>query len=456
MDVKEILKLADELVYTKTGKHLDYLQEAILQGTLHDETYLKIAEMTHSSESYVRDIGSQLWKILSDGLGKDVSKASFRSIVENGNTYHISSIGENFGGINNVNICSEKTRSPKSPQHPQQTPKQPQINLGDAPEIFSFYDRTTELATLEHWIISDRCRLIELLGMSGIGKTALSLRLIEQIKTNFDYIIYYSLCFSPTLETTLSNLLQNFCETPEINHNIEKQLSQLLNYLRNYRCLIILDDVQMLFRSGKFAGEYQPTLENYPLFFRRLAKTSHHSCLMLISSEKIRDFAKSERSNSPDRSLVLSNLGIAAKEILREHNLLDEETWETLINIYQGNPLWLEFTALMIQELFAGKVSEFLQCESLILCESLQVQLKRQFDRLSPSEKEIIIDIAQESTPITLPQIISRNKLATSDLLNAIQSLGRRLLLDPKSEVKPTYFQLNPLMKKYLQEGYPG
>ncbi len=456
MELKEVLRFADERVFAKTGQHLDDLQEAILKEALQGRKYAKIAQDRDCTEGYVRVAASELWKILSEVLDEEVSKGNVRAILERARFSYSSAIGQNYGTVNNVNFCQEKSRSPKSPQPPQQTPKQPQINLGDAPEIFSFYDRTTELATLEHWIISDRCRLIELLGMSGIGKTALTLRLIEQIKTNFDYVIYYSLCFSPTLETTLSNLLQNFCETPEINHNIEKQLSQLLNYLRNYRCLIILDDVQMLFRSGKFAGEYQPTLENYPLFFRRLAKTSHHSCLMLISSEKIRDFAKSERSNSPDRSLVLSNLGIAAKEILREHNLLDEETWETLINTYQGNPLWLEFTALMIQELFAGKVSEFLQCESLILCESLQVQLKGQYERLAPSEKEIIIDLAQEDAPITLSQIINSNKLATSDLLNAIQSLGRRLLLDSKSEGKQTYFQLNYLMKKYLQEGYPG
>ena len=85
MDITEVLKLADELVFTQTGNHLDYLQEAILQGTLEGETYAKIAEETYASEGHVRDVGSDLWKLLSEGLGKEVSKANFRAVLKKGN-----------------------------------------------------------------------------------------------------------------------------------------------------------------------------------------------------------------------------------------------------------------------------------------------------------------------------------------------------------------------------------
>lgn len=39
MYIKEILRLADELLLAKTGEHLDYLQEAILRGALEGKTY---------------------------------------------------------------------------------------------------------------------------------------------------------------------------------------------------------------------------------------------------------------------------------------------------------------------------------------------------------------------------------------------------------------------------------
>ena len=52
------------------------------------------------------------------------------------------------------------------------------------------------------------------------------------------------------------------------------------------------------------------------------------------------------------RTLILGNLRLAAKQILENHKLSDQQTWENLINIYQCNPPWIEFTASMIQELF--------------------------------------------------------------------------------------------------------
>ena len=328
------------------------------------------------------------------------------------------------------------------------------MDLGDAPEIFSFYDRTPQLATLETWILHDRTRLIALLGISGIGKTILVVRLIEQIQTNFDYVIYRSLRFSPTLNSTLINLLQIFSDKTDIPQNIEAQIPQLLDNLRKYRCLIILDDVQMLFSSGQLAGQYKTGYEDYQQFFKLIAEVCNHSCSILISWEKSREIAKLERVNNYVHSLVLGSLGIAAKEILKQQNLSDEDAWETLINTYQGNPLWLELTTTIVQDLFGGSVSEFLQCDVVILSESLQAQLDQQFQRLTQQELAIMIQLAKENEPVSLPQILKTVQLSTSDLLNALQSLGMRLFMDAEEQGKKTFFSLNSVMKQYLKNRY--
>lgn len=360
-----------------------------------------------------------------------------------------------------INVCGDryhpevtKTRSPASPQNSQQTPTQPHIDLGDAPEIFNFYDRTPQLSTLETWILQDKSRLIALLGINGIGKTTLALRLIEQIKTNFDYVIYRSLRFSPTLNTTLSNLLQILSDKTDIPHNIETQISQLFDNLRKSRCLIILDDVQMLFSNSQLAGQYKTGYEDYQLFFKLIAEVCHKSSLILISWEKPREIAKLEKANNSVHSLALGSLGIAAKAILKQQNLSDEDVWETLIHTYQGNPLWLELTTTIIQDLFGGRVSEFLQCDTAILSESLQAQLDQQFQRLTQQELAIMIQLAKENEFVSLQQIINTVQLSISDLLNAMQSLGMRLLLDAEEQGKTTFFSLNLVMRQYVKNRY--
>ncbi|MFB2896645.1 ATP-binding protein [Aerosakkonemataceae cyanobacterium BLCC-F50] len=454
MDIQTVLKLADELVFAKTGKHLEYLQEAILRGAIQDQKYSQIAEEFHLSEGHIRDVASDLWKILSDVLGENVNKANVRYILKRGNSYHVSSaIGTSFVGINNVNICPENFRSHTPTQQPQQTPKS-HIDLGDAPEIFSFFDRTPQLTTLETWILQQHSRLIAILGISGIGKTTLSLQLIEQIKHNFEYIIYRSLRFSPTLETTLTNLIQIFAPKSETPQNIETQLSQLINYLRQHRCLIILDDIHTIFSSKQLAGQYQTGYENYHLFFQLITQVNHQSCLIVNTWEKPREAVQLKKENNAINCLLLEGLGEAAKEIIREQDLLDEDCWQTLIEQYQGNPLWLEFTANLIKELFAGKVSEFLQCDTLILSEALQAQLDQQFQRLTSSEIAVMIQLSNENEPVFLAHLIKNVNLPTSELLNAIQSVGMRLLLDTKEDDRTRFFSLNPVLKQYVKNRY--
>ncbi|HEY9864285.1 MAG TPA: NB-ARC domain-containing protein [Candidatus Obscuribacterales bacterium] len=453
MELKEVLRFADEKVFSKTGKHLDDLQEAILKEAIQGRKYAtKVAQDRDCSEGYVRVAASELWKILSDVFDEEVSKGNVRAILERANFYNSpSAILSNHVTFNHVNVCQERARSPTETQNSEQTPKQLQIDLGDAPEIFSFYDRTPQLSTLENWITQDRTRLIALLGISGIGKTSLALHLIDQIKTQFDYIIYRSLRFSPNLEQYLSQILKNFSESSEIPQNIETKISQILNYLRKYRCLIILDDVQTLFSSGQLAGQYKSGYEDYQLFFKQITQVNHNSCFLLISSEKPREIAELEKSNSPIHSLVLGSLGLGAKDILSSHQLLEAETWETLINIYQGNPLWLNITAALIRELFSSKVADFLEYDMPLLDESLQSRLEQLLGRLTEEEVTVITQLSQETEGVLLSEILNKIKLSNSELINAIKSLCMRFLLETQDREKITFFTLNPVVAQYVK-----
>jgi hypothetical protein len=114
IDVEEILKFADNLVFAKPGKYLDNVQKAILRGSWQDQKYAKIAEKLHRSEGHVRDIASELWKILSEVLGKEVNKSNFPSTLQRSHFYIISSyFQKDFVNINKVNVCANTVQSPE-------------------------------------------------------------------------------------------------------------------------------------------------------------------------------------------------------------------------------------------------------------------------------------------------------------------------------------------------------
>ncbi|RCJ31576.1 hypothetical protein A6770_19560 [Nostoc minutum NIES-26] len=78
---------------------------------------------------------------------------------------------------------------------------------GEAIDVSAFYGRTTELNTLQQWIVDKGSRLVAVLRMGGIGKTALVAHLAQKIQTEFEYVIWRSLRNALSLETLLAELV---------------------------------------------------------------------------------------------------------------------------------------------------------------------------------------------------------------------------------------------------------
>jgi len=282
MDIAQVVNILDELLFDKTGSHLDFIQKSVLEGTLRDKTYSEIALKSGYSESHVGDIASDLWKILSDLLGAKVRKANIKGILEKTNFNQVSGVIVSgiVGVTNNISVC-HKANHPQNNSPPTPQKSSPKLHLNNAPKFPYFYGRNNEVSTLKDWLINQEIRLISIFGMSGIGKTSIALHLINEIPQHFDYIIYRALYFSPSLTTTLTNLLQIF-SPPEIPNDIESKINLFIDYLTQYQCLIILDDIQNLFTPQKLAGTWQTEQTSYHLFFHAIALSSHHSNIILL------------------------------------------------------------------------------------------------------------------------------------------------------------------------------
>ena len=284
MNFKEVLTLADRIVFEKTGQHLDDLQAAVLQGTLQRETYKHIAKDFDCSESSVRKVGAELWEILSEELGEDVSKSNLRSAMERLEVSIVSHYAQDSVQIGFVNFCGEGRHPPDIPNsHP---PNQEASNskptktlhqdLSEMPELGNFFDRTLELQTLTTWILQQNCRLITITGISGIGKTSLAVKLVQQIKDEFEYAAWFTLDEFPTIDKFQSNLTQLFSQSENLDSppTNQKRLP-LIKYLQKHCCLIVLDDIHNLFCSGELAGKYKPEYEEYRCLFKQIEKLSH-------------------------------------------------------------------------------------------------------------------------------------------------------------------------------------
>lgn len=454
MTTEELLHWTDDVVFTKTGKRLDSVQTAILEGAWQRLKYEEIARTCHRSKSHVKNIASELWQTISDVLGEDINKMNVRSILERKAVSNIYNYGESLEIVSSyinspINICGEKRQDAEETQQrddsPQNKNQSPIIDLTDAPELTSFYDRTSELSTLKQSILQAHTRLITIYGLSGIGKSAIALKLIEQTQTEFDYIIWLSLADTPTLSTIQTELKHFLGRSPQT------PLPTVIDYFRSSRCLVILDDVQNIFKSSQLAGQYLTGYEDYGKFFKQIATSSHQSCLILLSWEKPREITALEALNRPARTLHLKGLGEQAAEIIREKGLADEEKWSDLIAFYQGHPSWLNIIAATIWELFDGSVSLFLADGTDLFLGDLEPLLESHLERLSDSEKKAFYWLASQDDAVDISHAPADSELSRSQLWQAIQSLARRGLVEKVLVGGRSQFQINPVFKEYIQ-----
>ena len=458
MDIAEVLKIADDLVFESTSKYLDDLQKSIVQGVYEGKKYSKIAEESNCSEGHVTDMASNLWKTLSDTIGEKVSKSNLKSAIERyqfsiNSSHHWKDVTQ----IGNVNFCSDSKNGDR-PEDPTNVKSNNDLvkvkkDVGNIPDLFPFYGRNNELNQLKQWVVTEHCRIVTIFGMSGIGKTALVRQLLEGIGDEFDRVVWLNLgCRRSIVEFMDKALLPSLSPDLKVDPNLDvaARISLSIEHLQKQRYLIILDDFHRVFSNGQLAGTYAEGCEDYGLLLKRIKESNHQSCLLLLSWDKPREIDLLEGKSKLVQTLQLNSLGEFAREILKDKGLTEESKWTDLINHYQGNPLWLKIVATMVKDLFGGRVGELAKYETLLLPDDLRSILNSQFDRLSELEKQVMLAISNQPQPVSISQLIEFAQISPPDLFNVLQSLGRRGFIEKQESATGTLFSLQIILKKFM------
>ncbi len=412
---------------TVKGKALTPLEKTFLQGLLCGHSPSEIAEKVYQNKN-----SNSVRVYLSKGIYKYIqeflSKKYDRSIAIK-NWSRITKLLEDAGYKKNLNFSTKKQSINKD---------YPSPNWQEKITNNNFIGREQELSLLKKWIILERCKIIGLIGMKGLGKTALVGTLVKDIADKFESIIWETISNDISIDDFLTNLIMSIENTSlvDLPQHQDKKISYLINLLRSLNCLLILDCFESIFCEGNLAGLYQKNHQGYGKLIQCLAQENHNSYCILISKDKPQELALLEAENPSIRSLYLE--GLTTKDgvkILTYDDLIgSQEHKEQLVNFCANNPLTIKVAALTVKNTFNCKIIDFLATKTIIFGDIRRL-LDQDFKRLSFIEEQIITTIIINTVIKELRGLGREIKLnlSSQQQLEALESLQRRGIVESNS-----------------------
>jgi len=332
----------------------------------------------------------------------------------------------------------------------------PRTDWGEAPTVEEFFGRENELEQLSHWVLVDACRVVTILGLGGVGKTLLSVQLAKRVNHDFDYLIWRSLRNAPPCEDILREMISILSDQREANlhKGVDSLIGILVKYLRERKCLLVLDNFEAVLGSGIESGQCKRDLVEYCLLVTRVGEIEHKSCLIISSREKIKGLSNLEAFTRLVRTMQLQGLDEAdSKRILSQKQLVgSERAWNKLIDGYSGNPLALKLVSSTIELLFGKDIDKFLQQDTLVFSDIRDV-LDSQFERLSDLEKSLMYWLAIEREWVTIDELQNNifDPCLKTDIVSVLMSLQRHAIIEKND--RPA-FTLQPVVMEYVTERF--
>jgi hypothetical protein len=182
------------------------------------------------------------------------------------------------------------------------------LDWGQAPDVLCFVGRTQELETLREWVQDERCRLVALLGIGGVGKTALAARLTEDIAPAFERLYRRTLRDAIPFSEWLAGAIGVLSDQRVLPPEGEAARLTLLQLSRERAGLLVLDNFERVIESGQREGRYRAGYAGYGRLLQAVGEGRHRICLVLTSREAPPELAV---LGGAVRTLELGGLSVA-------------------------------------------------------------------------------------------------------------------------------------------------
>jgi WD40 repeat protein/DNA-binding XRE family transcriptional regulator len=325
---------------------------------------------------------------------------------------------------------------------------------GEAPAVSAFYGRELEQAILQRWVVEDQCRLVGLCGMGGIGKTALAARLAQVTARQFEAVFWRSLRNAPPCAEWLAEAILFLSDQRCLPSGGEAaRRRQLLDLLRERRCLLVLDNLETILEPGATDLRYRDEYAGYGEVLQMLGEAPHRGCVVLTSREEPSELVRLVGPEAPVRVLRLAGLGwVAGQALLVDKGLAGStERLSELVDRCHGNPLALQLIGELIATLFSGDIEAFLLNGGAVGADIGSV-LQTQVERLSSIERALYFWLAIEREPVDARTLLADlgPGFSPAAALEALHALARRSLLEVTDS--QTAFTLQPVVLEHATE----